>query len=162
MPFARLKLLLVCSLIASTALFAVGVGLERSHSETTETPTGEVSHTDEGAGGEGSNAGPATTTEAPHSDAVLFGVNLESWWLVGAAVVLSLGLALTVWFRPVRPILALTVLFALVFAAFDLAEVTHQVSASETGLVAIAAVVTLLHLLTAGLAVATFRAPEAT
>ena len=36
MPFARLKLLLVCTLIASTALFAVGVAIERSHSETPE------------------------------------------------------------------------------------------------------------------------------
>ena len=88
-------------------------------------------------------------------------MNLESWWLVGVAVVLSLGLALAVWFRPVRPVLALTGVVALVFAAFDLAEITHQVSASKTGLVVIAAVVALLHLLTAGLATAAFRAPEA-
>jgi hypothetical protein len=49
---------------------------------------------------------------------------------------------------------------ALVFAAFDLAEVAHQVGASEAGLVAIAVVVASLHLLTVGLAAATFRAPE--
>lgn len=172
MPFARLKLLLVCSLIASTALFAVGVAIERSRSETTETPSGEVSHTDEGTRGEGTteggsgeegsnNAEPATGAEASHSDAVFLGVDLESWWLVGVAVVLSLGLALAVWFRPVRLVLALTAAFALVFAAFDLAEVSHQVSTSNTGLIAIAAVVVLLHLLTVGLAVAAFRAPEA-
>jgi hypothetical protein len=160
-PFARLKLLLVCSLIASTTLFAAGVAIERSRSETTETPSGEVSHTDEGSGAEGSHTEPATATEAPHSDAVLFGVNLESWWLVAFAVVLSLGLALVAWFRPVRPVLALTGFFALALAAFDLAEVAHQMSSSRTGLVAIATVVALLHLLTAGLAGATFRAPEA-
>ena len=80
MPFARLKLLLICSLVASTALFAVGVAIERSRSETVETPSSEVSHTDEGSIGEGSHpAETATTSEASHSDAVLFGVNLESW-----------------------------------------------------------------------------------
>jgi hypothetical protein len=89
------------------------------------------------------------------------GVDLESWWLVAVAVVFSLGLALAVWFRPARPTLALTGVVALVFAAFDLAEVSHQVSASDTGLVAIAAVVALLHLLTVGFAAAALRAPEA-
>jgi len=172
MPFARLKLLLVCSLIASTALFAIGVAIERSHAATSESPTGEVSPpgetgseggSTEGGTSEGSSNAtePTAATEATHSDAVFLGVNLESWWLVGVAVVLSLGLALAVWLRPIRPILALTGVVALVFAAFDLAEVTHQVSASETGLVAIAAVVGMLHLVTAGLAVAVFRAPEA-
>ena len=171
MPFARLKLLLVYSLIASTALFAVGVAIERSRSEGTETPSGEVvSHTDEAAGGEGTTEGSsgeggsnaaeaATSTE--HSDAVFLGVDLESWWLVGVAVAVSLGIALAVWFRPLRPVLALTGVVALVFAAFDVAEVAHQVSASEPALVAIAAVVALLHLSSAGLAAAAFRAPEA-
>jgi hypothetical protein len=168
MPFARLKLLLVYSLIASTALFAVGVAIERSRSEGTETPSGEVSHFDEGGEGttegssaeEGSNASE-TATSNEHSDAVFLGVDLESWWLVGVAVAVSLGLALAVWFRPLRPVLALTGVVALVFAAFDLAEVAHQVSASEPALVAIAAVVALLHLSSAGLAAAAFRAPEA-
>ena len=167
MPFARLKLLLVYSLIASTALFAVGVAIERSRSEGTETPSGEVSHTDEGGEGttEGSSAEESnaaeTATSIEHSDAVFLGVDLESWWLVGVAVAVSLGLALAVWFRPLRPVLALTGVVALVFAAFDLAEVANQVTASEPALVAIAAVVALLHLSSAGLAAAAFRAPEA-
>jgi hypothetical protein len=172
MPFARLKLLLVCSLIASTALFALGVAIERSRSESTETPSGEVSHTDEGTGGEGTTEGgsgeggsntaeAATTTEHSDRDAVFFGIDLESWWLVGVAIAVSLGLALAVWFRPLRPVLALTGVVALVFAAFDLAEVGHQVSASRAGLVVVAAVAAFLHLLTVGLAAATFRAPEA-
>jgi hypothetical protein len=172
MPFARLKLLLVCSLIASTALFAVGVAIERSRSEATETPSGEVSHADKGAGGESTTEGgsgeegsnhveSATTSKHSKSDAVFLGVDLESWWLVGVAVAVSLGLALAVWLRPLRPVLALTGVVALVFAAFDLAEVAHQVSASEAGLVAIAGVVALLHLLTVGLAAMAFKAPEA-
>ena len=172
MPFARLKLLLVCSLIASTALFAVGVAIERSRSESTETPSGEVSHTDEGTGGEGATEGgsgeggsnvaeSATATEHSDGDAVVFGIDLESWWLVALAIAVSLGLALAVWFRPTRPVLALTGVVAAVFVALDLAEVVHQVGASEAGLVAIAAVVALLHLLTVGFAAATFRRPEA-
>ena len=171
MPFARLKLLLVCSLIASTALFAVGVAIERSRSESTETPSGEVSHTEEGTGGEGATEGgsgegglntaeSATTTEHSDGDAVVFGIDLESWWLVVVAIAVSLGLALAVWFRPIRPVLALTGVVAAVFAVFDLAEVVHQVGASEAWLVAIAAVVASLHLLTVGLAAAMFRTPE--
>jgi hypothetical protein len=172
MPFARLKLLLVCSLIASTALVAVGVAIERSRSESTETPSGEVSHPEEGTGGEGTTEGGSgeegsddaeTTATAEHSesDAVFIGVDLESWWLVGVAIAVSLGLALAVSFRPLPPVLALTGVIALVFAAFDVAEVSNQASASQAGLVAIAAAVAVLHLLTAGFAVAAFRAPEA-
>ncbi len=74
--------------------------------------------------------------ESSGHDAVFLGVNLESWWLVGVVVVLSLGLALAVWFRPIKPVPAVTGLFPLVFAAFDVAEVSHQVSASHAGLVA--------------------------
>jgi hypothetical protein len=172
MPFARLKVLLVCSLIASTALFAVGVAIERSRSESTETPSGEVSHTDEGTGGEGTTEGgsgegssnsaeAATTTEHSDGDAVFFGIDLESWWLVGVAIAVSLGLALAVWFRPLRPVLALASVVALVFAAFDLAEVGHQISASEMGLVVVAVAVAFLHLLAAGFAAAAFRAEAA-
>jgi hypothetical protein len=171
MPFARLKLLLVCSLIASTALFAVGVAVERSRSERTETPSAEASHTDEETGGEaaaeggvgeegGGGAEATTSTEHSDSDAVFLGVDLESWWLVGVAVAVSLGLAVAVWYRPLRPILALTAVVGLVFAAFDIAEIAHQLTDSETTLVAIATAVALLHLLTAGLAVAAVRAPE--
>jgi hypothetical protein len=174
MPFARLKLLLVCTLIASTALFAIGVAIERSHSETTGVSGGEVSHTGEagsggetggstegGSGAEGSAAPQtATTAETSGPDAVFLGINLESWTLVGVAVVLSLGLALAIWFRPLRPVLLVTAVFALVFAVFDVAEVSHQVSASKTGLVAIATVVALLHLSTAGLSVAGSRSPD--
>jgi hypothetical protein len=172
MPFARLKLLLVCSLIASTALFAVGVAIERSHSETAETPSGEVTHPGEtgaeGGSSEGTPGGEsssptetATTTEHAHRDAVFLGINMESWLLVGVVVVISLGLALAIWLRPDKPLLAITGVFALVFAAFDVAEVVHQVSASQEGLVLIAAVVALLHLSTAGLAIAALRSPEA-
>jgi hypothetical protein len=174
MPFARLKLLLVCSLLASTALFTVGVAIERSHTETTEAPGGEVSHTGEtGSGGEAvgsaesgsgkenpSPAETAATAEPAHGDAVFFGIDLESWGLVGVVVVLSIGLTLAVWLRPLKLLLALTGVFAVVFAAFDLAEVSHQVSASQLGLVVTAAIVALLHLATAGLAVAAFRAPD--
>jgi hypothetical protein len=114
--------------------------------------------TDGGSGEEGSSAAEtAATPEHSESDAVFLGIDLESWWLVGVAVALSLGL----WLRPVRPILALTSVVALAFAVFDVAEVSHQASASQTGLVAIAAVVAVLHLLTGGLALAAFKAPKA-
>jgi hypothetical protein len=88
------------SRIASTALFAVGVAIERSRSENTESPSGELSHTDEGTGGEateggsdkeGSNAAETgASTEHSESDAVFLGVDLESWWLVAVAVAVSL------------------------------------------------------------------------
>jgi hypothetical protein len=171
MPFARLKLLLVCTLIASTVVFAIGVAVERSHEE--PSAPAEVTHTDEGTGGEGGEAaeggspetsGPTDSTatvEHADSDAVFLGVDLESWWLVGIAVVASLGLAVAIWFRPIRPVFELTIVLAVVFAAFDLAEVSHQMDASEVWLTAIAAVVAVLHIATAGLGVAAFRSSDA-
>jgi hypothetical protein len=133
-------------------------------------PCGEVSHTEgktggegtsEGGADEGSNATEATARVEPaDSDAVFFGVDLESWGLAGIAALVSLGLALAVWYRPVRPVFAMIVVLAAVFAGFDLAEVSHQVSVSKWG-AAIAAVDALLHLSTSGLAVAGFRSPEA-
>jgi len=99
---------------------------------------------------------PNTPTATPSSWAWTW--SRGRWWV---AVAVSLGLALAVWFRPLRSVLALVGVVALVFAAFDLAEVVHQLSASEPGLFAIAGLVTLLHLFAAGLAVAAFRAPEA-
>lgn len=172
MPFARLKLLLVCSLIASTALFAAGVAFERSHHAARETSTGEFPHAGETGSEGGSTEGasgaesptpaePAATAEHSDSDAVYFGINVESWGLVAVAVLLSFALAFAVWFRPVKPVLVLAGVFGIAFAALDLAEVSHQVSASRAGLAAIAAVVALLHLSTAGLAVAASRVSDA-
>jgi hypothetical protein len=48
--------------------------------------------------------------------------------------------------RPDRNIVLLGVLFCLAAAAFDVAEIAHQIANSDTGLIALAALVGVTHL----------------
>lgn len=165
--------LLSSLLIAGAALFAIGVAAERhataNHTETrTEAVSpaqvttaqtapagetgGEATHTD------GTTSEGTTHTEAPtgetkgHSESsgeTVFGLNLESNALVIVAVAVSLALAALTWMRNRRSLLFATMAVALVFAAFDVAEVAHQIKESRTGLATLAAAIALVHLATA-------------
>jgi hypothetical protein len=95
---------------------------------------------------------PAEHRAELHREAKLFGINPEAVGLVIATVVASLLLAIVVWMRP-RDIVLITVVgFGLVFAGFDVREVLHQIDESRAGLIAIAGVLAILHLLVAALA----------
>ena len=58
---------------------------------------------------------------------------------------ISLALAAALWFSESPVILIVAAVFALLFAAFDLREVVHQLSESRLSLVVIALVAALLH-----------------
>ena len=165
--------LLSSLLIAGAALFAIGVAAERhataNHTETrtdavspahvTTAPTapagesgGEATHTDE------TTSDGTTHTEAPtgetgghpeSSGETVLGLNLESNDLVIVAVAVSLALAALTWMRNRRSLLLATMAVALVFAAFDVAEVAHQIKESRTRLATLAAAIALVHLATA-------------
>lgn len=168
MSFARLKVVLVAALVASTALFTLGVALERSatsaHQEasppTASPVTAESSGTEEG-GGESVHTGEVGTTETGGSDATFVGLDLESWPLVAIATVVSLALAAVVWFRPGPAVFGILVLFGAVFAILDIAEVAHQVKESRAGLAVLAGLVAMLHLFVASLAGLGLRTGEA-
>jgi hypothetical protein len=158
-----LRSTLIALLLASTALFAVGVIAERSnadeHSEPASSHVGESGEpASEPAGaheeGNGSSAdeaghaeGTADETHTETNEAVL-GVNIESTPLIVLAVIFGLGLAAVAATRPVHlpAVLLAVAVIALAWAALDVREGVHQLDESRTGIAAVAIVVAVLHL----------------
>jgi hypothetical protein len=107
-----------------------------------ETP---VEHAGE-SGGEshGETAGEAHGESG--NDEKVLGINYESTPLVILAVLTSLGLAAVVWFARLPWLLLLVAAAMLAFAAFDIAEVFHQVDRDEAGIAVLAGFVAALHL----------------
>jgi FtsH-binding integral membrane protein len=158
----RSRWLLSSLLVAGAALFGVGVAAERHatahHTETSAVTasTGESGTGESGTGESGTESSemhteqPATDT-AGHSESAnetVLGVNLESTALVVFAAAVSLVLAAVTFRRDIRSVLLATVGCALVFAAFDIAEVAHQIKESRAGLAMLAAVVAVVHVAT--------------
>jgi hypothetical protein len=142
------------ALLAATALFVLGVSLE----------PGEDGHHDEGAAAaveraEGERAESEAGAEAgerPDSDEAseerVLGLDLESPLLVGAAVVVSLGLAVVAWSRSERRWFVVIAVVAAGFTVLDVAEIVHQLDEDRGGLAALAGSVAALHALAAVLA----------
>jgi hypothetical protein len=150
---SRLRWTVVALLVASTALFAVGVIAERSSTDAHSDPASV--HVGEGlsANEAGHTETAARDTDTETNEAVL-GVNIESTPLLALAVILGLGLAVLTATRLGRPpavLLALAVI-ALAWVALDVREVVHQLDESRTGIAIIAIVVAVLHLTVALLA----------
>lgn len=167
-----LRAWLAASLVASALLFFAGIYLERG-TTATETPvatvpsgnpeaspaegggeSGEAGHSDAPA----ASAGGAGETDAEHAaEARPFGIDLESPIPVGAAIVISLVLALAV-LRMTYPLVPVAIAgFALLLMLFDLLEVNHQLGASRSGIALIAGILAALHLVTAWLALVLLR-----
>jgi hypothetical protein len=164
-----LRWALVPLLVASTALFVVGVIAERSstdaHTEAASAHDGESGEAARGAAGaheegEASSAGEAGHAEAAagetHTDTneAVLGVDIESTPLIVLAVVLGLALAALVATRFGRlpAVLAAVAAVALAWAALDVREVVHQLDESRTGIAVVAIVVAVLHFAVALLA----------
>ena len=165
---SALRWTLVVLLVASTALFAVGVIAARStadeHSEPASARVGESGEPagepagahEEGDGStddEGHAEGAAGETHTETNEAVL-GVNVESTPLIVLAVIFGLGLAALAASRLGRlpAVLLVVAVIALAWAALDVREVVHQLDESHTGIAVVAIVVALLHLAAALLA----------
>jgi hypothetical protein len=163
-----LRWTLVALLVASTALFAVGVIAERSSSDTHTEPsaahaseTGDERGEPAGAHGEG-GASEATAsgdaghvksaTERPEGERLL-GVDVESTPLVVLAVLAGLALAALaaslIGLR--RGFLLTIVVIGLAWAALDIREVVHQLDESRTGVAVVAMSVAALHLAAAAI-----------
>lgn len=148
--------LLAGIIVLATALFVIGISIERSdghhdeepaaaHVETGEAAEGGESATHEESEAETSEAGGASHEEG--EDEKVLGVKLESTPFIVLAALVSLALALGAWLRPdSAALLGLIALVMLAFAVFDLAEVGHQIEESEAGLVVVAGLVAVLHL----------------
>jgi hypothetical protein len=112
--------------------------------------------------GSGSQTGSGETARERlgerHRETKLLGINPEALSLLVVALIVSVLLAATVWFRALVPALIAIVGFGLLFAALDVREVLHQVDESRTGLIVIASALIGLHLLVAMLAAAALLA----
>ncbi|HEX5622719.1 MAG TPA: hypothetical protein VFX51_30105 [Solirubrobacteraceae bacterium] len=140
---SRLRWTLVALLVASTALFAVGVSAERSaaddHAVEVVSEEHEIGHHDE----------PATETRE-----TLLGVDVESTPLVVVAAAAGLALAALAATRlgERAGVLTAIAIIALAWAALDVREVIHQADESRTGVALVAAAVAFLHLASAAVA----------
>lgn len=137
------RVTLATCLLLAAGLFAVGTAVERSGGTGHKEPAIESPHEGggEGATGEGtpSQAGSNSSGER------IFGIDRESGPLVALGIAISLALALAVVLTRSAAPLGIAVAFAVAFAAFDLAEVVHQVGESRGGLAALAALIAVLH-----------------
>jgi Flp pilus assembly protein TadB len=139
--------------VVAAALFAVGVAAE--HNSHTESATVERAHDEsaQASGGEegegeavhGEGASEAPRQEASEEAETVLGLDIESPATVAFAVAVSLLLAAGLWFRPLRWIAVAAIAFAVLFAAFDVAEILHQLDESKRELAALAAVVAGCH-----------------
>ena len=138
---SRTRWLLAALLVASTALFAVGVSMERSREDT---------HAEVRSASEASEPGHADESEASESaeGERIAGVDVESDALLAVAVAVGLALAAAMLTRAgeARAFLLAVAVMALLWAFLDAREVIHQLDESQTAVALVAAVVAALHL----------------
>lgn len=158
---SRWVMALVALLLLATAMFVVGVAVERHQAltESSSTPGQETSGGETGEHVEGGSEG-AEAVQVDHStsEATILGVDPESTLVVVVAVVLAALLAAATWWRPAPAILLIGIVFCLAALMFDIREATHQIDESRTGVASLAGLVALLHLLAAGAAAAALMA----
>jgi Flp pilus assembly protein TadB len=141
-------------LVAAAALLVVGILLERHTDSGTEHPvvaaTGEQqqSHHDESA--EGTHAEPGTAPDNRGVEAAerLTGISVESPWVVALGAIASVALAVAVWLRPNRAVIAIVVAFTAAALVLDVLEINHQIGANRIGLAALAGVIAALRVTT--------------
>jgi di/tricarboxylate transporter len=143
-------------LVVAAVMFVIGVTAEGAEEDHSDEPVAEsVEHRETGEAAEREEAESADEEEGR-----VLGVDVESPLLVTTAVVVSLLLAALTWRRPTRVVLIVVGVVTAVFAVFDLAEVAHQLDEDNSGLVALALAIALLHATTAGLAVLQARTAD--
>jgi hypothetical protein len=174
-----LRWTLVALLVASTALFAIGVIAERSSSDTHSEPaashasdTGGESGEPGGAHSQGGASEATESGEAGHAESGsehadserLLGVDVESTRLVVVAVLTGLALAALAACRigVRRRFLLAVVVIGLEWAALDIREVVHQLDESRTGVAVVAMAVAALHLTVAAISGRLATQPPAT
>jgi hypothetical protein len=162
----RSKLLLISVLLAlSTALFVVGVAVERgwvsgspapgSHQEvgaSQETSEGGEGHTEGGEQAE-ANEGQAHTEAAEPTSA---GFILESPWVVAGVVLVTTLLIAALW-RFGKPVLFVVLTIAAVATIADVREIVVQIGQARYSVAVLAASVALARLATVIVTLVTLR-----
>ena len=154
------RTILAALLVASAAVFSIGVAVERSqsthHDEATpQAAASPASNAPEGSAEREAAEKRPTSSSQPAAEASgessekVFGINTESVPLVVAVVIVSLLLAgaAMVWRSPL--LLAAIIVVVIGAAVFDVREIAHQIDESRNGVATIAAVTAALHLMIA-------------
>jgi hypothetical protein len=166
---ATLRITAALLLVLATIVFVIGVMAERSVADEASETRSSVAVTassneqpgdtsEEGAESHNESEEAVGRQEDVHADeaaelhtgtdensGTILGINVESTSTVATAVVISLLLAAALWFWGTPPTLVVAGAVALLFAALDLREVTHQLSEGRSGLVAVALLAAVLH-----------------
>ena len=145
--FPRRWLVLALSLIAlSTVLFVTGIAIERGTAApltgTQEAQLGETASSDPDGGHHETSS---SSDEHGHiSEGTVFGLDLENPWVVGAYVVIWLGLAVALLLLGRLAWVAL-LFITLLAGVLDVIEVGRQWSAAHFTVATFAVLVTLAH-----------------
>jgi Flp pilus assembly protein TadB len=141
-------------LVASAGLLVVGILLERHTESGAEHPiiaaTWEQQESHHAESTEGTRAEPGTAPDNRGGEAAerLTGINVESPWVVALGAVVSIALAVVVWLRPNRAVIATVVAFTAAALVLDIFEINHQIAADRVGLAALASVIAALRVAT--------------
>ena len=129
---------------------ATTIHVESGAEASGETGAGSAAHAEGAAAlaAEGSNGETHTK---------VLGIDTESTAIVASAAVISVLLAVLVWRRRNVALLAAAIVFALLFAVFDVVEVFHQVDVSRGGLAVLAGVIATVHFTAAAVGAAARR-----
>lgn len=163
---SRARLAAAVLIVASAAAFAICISVERhadaaehaAQSPTTSSPTAPAvaghgdadgGHDQVAGGGDGADTGTAAADGTAEPATLLFGVNLESPGLVGAAVGLEILLAVAILTLATAWLPAVIALVMLGFGTLGAWEILHQLEQFRFELAAVATAVALLHVLAA-------------
>jgi hypothetical protein len=156
--------LIIGLIVLSTALFVLGISLERQleanenanthvegeegeiHNEGSEEAHDEA-ESSESEGEEHGEEGETPEAEN-HVDETIVGINLENPWLITTAVVAWIVLALAL-LRFGYPVLYLIILAALVMGVMDVVELIRQLNIGHSDIAFVAALVAASHLILA-------------
>jgi len=155
-PSRSKRLLITALLTLSTVLFVVGVAVERGgvsggtttdiHQEagaSQEAPEGGGAHTEAGENAQASEAPPHTEAAEP----TIAGMNLESPWVAGAVVLVTVLLIAALW-RFGYPALFVVLIVTSLATIADVREIIVQVAQGRYSVALLATGVAVAHVAT--------------
>jgi len=166
---SRPRIILAVALVVGAGLFVVGTRGEAHHhdegspaatspSGAEGTPSGEAAE-HPAASAPNESAGTHQTESGTETGEKVLGVNPEAAPLVGAVVVVSLGLAGLVLWRRAKPVVFIAIALCSLAVVADISELVRQLDRSKAALAAVAAAVALAHAIGAAAGTVEARTP---
>lgn len=153
-------------LLVGAVLLVIGVNIEQvgESGEAGHHPAAAGSAAPGEAGSGAASAESAESTEATgekkRAEGLPARLGLEKPLALTAMLVISLVLAVAVWWRPIRAVTGVVALFALAAGVFDVIEIGHDVSVDHGGLAVLAGIIAASRLAVIATAADLWRAPS--